>query len=221
MAFGLAILIWGVQINGEHWWRRIPIFKVPHAPRVSPIAVSDVLYVDCQEVTDPLGAAKIDDLYSVAVCLQVENKAKDGRTIRGLTATIHDIGIHRTRLHIRKSANDVVDMRHGELELVELGRMLVAAQPGSTPAMIQVGAGKRREDLAEINYAFNPAQPARKMMISGDAPYGVAMMNGPSGSPITVTFSATDEPSKDVVIMFNLWGANPYEWVQVAKEVDA
>ena len=194
------------------------------AKTASPISVASLLYIDFDAVTDELGVAKIDDLHSVALCLQMTNSAQDGKTLNNLSASMYEWGLHRVNLPLRDANSSSIDLKSGDMELVEIGRVLIASvKLGNAPVFPRSGDHRQRTNLANINYAFNPQPGARSLQVSGDKAYGIVQMRGEESGPrpLYITLSATDCPPLKVKMHMNLWAENPYNWLTiVANESD-
>lgn len=175
----------------------------------SPIFAFDQIHADCDQVTDEIGGLA-QDLYSVSLCLQVTNRANDARTLRDARARVYSRFGDISELPFRGAKSD---LRHGELELVEVGRVLMH-WPNSLPVMVR-GGERHQASLADINYAFNPNADIRSLRTSGGNLLSFGQMEGAPRSRIPLTITASDTPARELELELNLWDNDPYKWLVV------
>jgi hypothetical protein len=133
---GLAgvLLFWGIRIDGHGLWH-LTLWKSP-PPYIHPISVADTLHVDCDLVENENGEIA-DGCYSAALCLWVSNGLKTGAVLRNLQARFYYITGDHVVLPIRGIDTGITNLRHGEVAIIEIARMLwrVTEREGFLPGV--------------------------------------------------------------------------------------
>ena len=78
MAFGLAVLIWGVTIDGEQWWKRIPRLRFPRLWR-GQMYVGQILAFDSQ----------LDALHTLSLTVRGYNGTGRDRIFLGASGNVN------------------------------------------------------------------------------------------------------------------------------------
>lgn len=182
----------------------------------SPIHVEDGFFTDCDHVVDEDGN-DVPRVYSVALCLWVTNALDTGVVLRNLSARFHFLGGEWATLPIRGQESGRVDLQHGAVAKIEIGRVLYRSVGNEIPAMPRP-KHKQISTKDQIEYNSSPKSDHRHIMISNvdsGSPNGIGQLNDESRfNSITIVVSADDVVSKTVKLQTNLFAEKANEWLQ-------
>lgn len=202
------------------WWRGRRNKAGESAPEnreVSPIDVADRLHVDVDPVKNERGD-KFERCYSVAVCLWVTNGLNHGAVLRNLQARYYHLSGQYTVLPIRGAEQGVVDLRHGEVAVIEIGRMLwhLPEDDNSIPGMPRPGLPHQIVEQAQIDNC-GPTATHRSFMISnafGKTQGGIGQLNDDYRfGALQIVISADDVISRYVRMQTNLYAKDAHDWL--------
>ena len=220
---GLVLFAWGVV----SWVRSRKAQKsalyseeqIRELARSSPIQIADDLYVDLDHVKNEKGD-KVDGCYSVAVCLWVTNGLETGVVLRNLQARYYHLSGEYTLLPIRGSERGVVDLRHGEVAVVEIGRMLWRLTGGDNtlPGAPRGGLHYQTVDQMEIDHNSAPVSHFRSFKISnalGKSQGGIGQMDDDHRfGAMQIVISADDVVSRYVRMQTDLYQKDSSKWLK-------
>jgi hypothetical protein len=201
---GIAILglvaLWCLA----YWW---------FGKHLSPIRVRNALFIDCDPVGHTLGGPALE-LYSAAYSIEVENVAKDHKTVKGLKAICRDQWGEEAILHIRGSASGEIDLQPGEKAWIEVARIAMQMEPGHVPG-IERGQGYWVLSPGEINEAYNQEKTIERLQISSPNADAYGHVKGQPPFQIKVLVTAVDTLPKMVVIEADLWAVNSRDRLKI------
>ena len=77
MALGVGLFVWGITVDGEHWWKRLPRLRFPIFPR-GRMYVGQILVFDSQ----------LDDLHTLSLTVRGYNGTGRDRVFLGASGRI-------------------------------------------------------------------------------------------------------------------------------------
>jgi len=222
---GFVLFGWGVV----SWWVRSRraqkslAFSEERAgepgPHSSPIQIADDLYVDLDPVKNENGE-KVDGCYSVSVCLWVTNGLETGAVLRNLQARCYSLSGEYTLLPIRGAERGVVDLRHGEVAVVEIGRMLWRLTDGDNtlPGAPRGGLHYQTVDQVEIDYNSAPVSDFRSFKISNALGKSHSSIGQSDDDyrfvPMQIVMSADDVVSRYERMQTDLYQKDARKWLK-------
>jgi hypothetical protein len=170
--------------------------------RESPILVSEHLVCESTGVVDETGR-EWPELEAVTIYLQVFNGKGDGTTIRGLRASLNT-PIEKLSLPIRNNASDV---RHGDVEMVQLGTVIATPAPGT------------RLGLPISDEPYVLAKTMCEYIVRGGGQRALQVAGGHkhkigSGVPFRVVVTGEDTVARSVRYESDFTTLNAYEWLR-------
>ncbi len=189
---------------------------VPEEVEESPIKIHPGLAIDAVSVEDPEGNP-IAGLVAVALCLQVTNALKSGKSLKNLQARFHHLTGDIDALPIRGAADGVTDLRHGEIATIEVGRVLAR---DTLLVFTRRKEFYRVENMTAVNHLLGADAPARSPWIAISSARGESEISLRQLSPerkfthMPITISADDTISRSVMLQTNLYDDHPLRWLE-------
>lgn len=147
------------------------------------------------------------DLEAVTIFLQITNGKTDGATIKGLRASLRTV-FDKFSLPLR---NDVTDLRHGEVELVEVGTILAMPPPKKRFASF-VFKPPLVIDRREGEY-LRRGGDQRSLKVAGGHKLGLG-----AGVPFYVILTAEDTVARAVRYVGDFSLPEAYQWLRQDQE---
>ena len=196
---GLFVWAWAFSVDGEQWWRK----WLPSRRPKSPLRIARVPYADSFAVVNRRGEL-VQELRSIAVCLQFSNHDKGAKTLRNIEAWL-SLSNDLIPLAIRDGKRD---LRDGEIALVELGRVTEPVTGGRQ----HLGVVKFKPFHVEENVGIYLKRPSEhRTLYVGTSEIRVGLHDNVA---FRVTISADDIPAFVVTLRTNLLAERPEEWVK-------
>jgi hypothetical protein len=214
-AGGIALIVFAsVRAINAHVEHQSSAASVPQSLPVSPIQVHEGFYADCDRLKD-MDGNEIPDARSVAICLWVTNALETGEFLRNLQARYYYVTGEWSVLPIRGAQTGSLDLRHGEVAVIEVGRVLWS-RDDNLLAMFRSGMPFQVIDIRELHNAGPEAQH-RTIKISnalGESRQSVGQLDDEHRfSYMRVVISADDQVSKVIKLQTNLYAERPHEWL--------
>lgn len=199
LALSLALLLVGACFA----------FRSHRAKRKSPIVVARYLFVDRVPATDVLGVAKTP-VEAVFLHLQVSNRARDGRTIRNVRASLENEFGDRAPLLWREGLGyvDRIDLR-GRVELLEIGFVAIIPPSQGFRAITRLGQWRRQLSHAQMESAFQEGIEHRSLYVGGDGKLGFRHR-----TRMRIIITADDAVEFSVVLETDFSTGDPYTWLK-------
>ena len=177
--------------------------KVGNEP--SPISVADVLYVESGSVADE-SSADWPDLEAVTLYLQITNARTDALTLKNIRATLWT-GLSKYDLPVK---NGITDLRHGELEFIEIGTVVAKAKHGTCFGLfVPKPPFQIHPDIARF-ISGGPTDRRSLKIPSANAGLGDSVA-------FIVTITADDTAARTVRFVNHFKEDDAYEWIRAEE----
>lgn len=223
----ILALTFGAAFWAIHGYFKVQEFVRSRRPR--PIEVDRHIWVDFDHIKAKEDGENIEDAISVALCLRVTNGQQNGAVLRKLQARSYSLVGEQVVLPIRGSENGLVDLRHGEMAIVEVGRVLWRIPVGQTsyilPGMFRPGAFQTYEREEVRCNSFPKDGSSHRIIKLADASGESKSMLGEAkdiepGFVIKIVLSADDVKSRTLHLRTNLYAEDARDWLKLVPDVE-